>query len=141
MRRTATLFLVCVLISCGSTKTATDKKPLYEILTEQSNGGGNIRFFEILSEPNEIAMLQGDENLKRKIKDEDVKTSNFVILNMGEKSSGGYSISVENVEETADKIIITVKESEPEPGSMVTQAITYPYAIVKINSKKEITIK
>jgi len=86
-------------------------------------------------------MLQNDEHLKRKIKEDDVKNSNFVILNMGEKRSGGYSITVENVEETADKVILTVKENEPEPGAMVTQAITYPYAIVKINSKKEITIK
>ena len=141
MKKTATLFLACVLFSCGTTKTSTTKKPLFEILTEQSDGGGNIRFFEILSEPNEIAMLQNDEHLKRKIKEDDVKNSNFVILNMGEKRSGGYSITVENVEETADKVILTVKENEPEPGAMVTQAITYPYAIVKINSKKEITIK
>ncbi len=141
MNKTATLFLACVLFSCGTTKTATEKKPLFEILTEQSDGGGNIRFFEILSEPNEIAMLQNDEHLKRKIKEEDVKTSNFVILNMGEKPSGGYSITVENVEETAEKVTLTIKENMPKAGSMVTQAITYPYAIVKINSKKEITIK
>jgi hypothetical protein len=36
-------------------------------LTQQSNGGASIRFFEILSEPNQIAMLQNDENLKIKL--------------------------------------------------------------------------
>lgn len=127
--------------SCSTANTKSKNKKLYEVLTEQSDGGGNIHFFEILSEPNEIAMLQNDENLKKKITAEDVKNSNFLILNMGEKNTGGYSITVENVEETADKIIVTVKETEPKPGEMVTQSITYPYCIVKINSKKEITVK
>jgi hypothetical protein len=43
--------------------------------------------------------------------------------------------------ETKENIIINVKESSPEPGSMVTQVITYPFCVVKINSKKEIIIK
>lgn len=130
-----------MLNSCGTSKNVTTNKNLYEVLTQQNDGGGNIRFFEILSEPNEIAMLQNDENLKSKITSEDVKNSNFLILNMGEKSSGGYAISVDKVEETADKIVVTVKETEPSPGDMVTQNITYPYCIVKINSKKEIVVK
>jgi len=39
-----------------------------------------------------------------------------------------------------DKIVVTVKETKPE-GEMVTQALTYPYAVLKINSKKPIEIK
>lgn len=133
-------FAILLLVSCGASKSASDKK-LYEVLTEQGDGGGNIRFFEILSEPKEIAMIQNDENLRKKITSDDLKNSNFLILNMGEKNSGGYSISVESVVETADKIIVTVKETAPNPGDMVTQNITYPYCIVKINSKKEIAVK
>lgn len=141
MRKVAAILVVLVLYSCGSGKTSTDKKPLFEVLTQQEDGGGNIHFFEILSEQKEIVMLQNDEKLKKKIKPEDITSANFLILNMGEKSTGGYSIGVEKVEETADKIIVTVKETEPKPGDMVTQAITYPYAVVKINSKKEIVVK
>ena len=60
---------------------------------------------------------------------------------MGEKPTGGYKIGVESVVETDKNIIITVKETIPEPNAMVTQVMTYPYCIVKINSKKEIIIK
>ena len=127
--------------SCSAKKTTSGTKPLYEVLTQQENGGGNIRFYEILSEEKEIIMLQGDENLKGKIDSADLKSANFIILNMGEKTHGGYSIGIDKVEETPDKIIVTVKETSAEPGSMVTQAITYPYAVVKINSKKPIEIK
>ena len=114
---------------------------LYEVLTQQADGGGNIHFFEILSEPNEIKMLQNDKMLKNKISPIDVQKSNFVILNMGEKTTGGYKIAVEKVVETDKNIIITVKETEPEAGSMVTQGFTYPFCVVKINSKKEIIIE
>lgn len=127
------------LFSCKTGKPAiADSKKLYEVLTEQTYGGAAIRFYEILSEPNEIKMLQKDENLKNSIKPTDLQNSNFVILNMGQKTSGGYSINVESVVETPTQIIIKVKEMAPEPGGMVTQALTNPFCVVKINSKKEI---
>jgi hypothetical protein len=60
---------------------------------------------------------------------------------MGEKATGGYSIGVESVVETVKNIIITVKDNNPKPGDMVSQVITYPFCVVKINSKKDIIIK
>lgn len=142
MRKLLTIGIIALTVSCSTNKTASDKKrPLCEVLTQQDNGGGNIQFYEILTEEKEIVMLQGDENLKGKINASDMKTANFILLNMGEKRSGGYSIGVESVQETADKIIVKVKENKPEEGSMVTQAITYPYAVVRINSKKPIDIQ
>ena len=86
-------------------------------------------------------MLQNDKKLKNKISPADVQKSNFVILNMGEKNTGGYSIAIESAVETEKNIIITVKESSPEPEAMVSQGFTYPFCVVKINSKKEIIIK
>lgn len=142
MKKIIVIVLSFMVLSCGGTKIATsEKRPLYEVLTQQSNGGGNIRFFEILSEPNEIKMLQNDESLKNKISVNDVQNSNFIILNMGEKFTGGYSIGVESVVETEKNIVIKVKETVPKEGAMVTQAITYPFCVVKINSKKDIIIQ
>jgi hypothetical protein len=142
MKKIPALFVVLLLVSCGASSIkSTDKKPLFEVLTQQSDGGASIRFFEILSEPNEIKMLQNDENLKNKISPNDIQNSNFIVLNMGEKTSGGYKIGIDTVVETDKNIIITVKETIPAPGGMVTQAFTNPFCVVKINSKKEIIIK
>ncbi|WP_367752605.1 protease complex subunit PrcB family protein [Flavobacterium sp. WC2430] len=142
MKKTAIALFTLTLFSCGTTVTkSTGKKALYEVLTQQSDGGGNIHFFEILTEPNEIRMLQNDKMLKNKISPTDVQKSNFVILNMGEKTTGGFKITVENVVETDKNVIVTVKETEPEAGTIVTQGFTYPFCVVKINSKKEIIIK
>lgn len=130
-----------LLFSCTAKQvTHAGKKPLYEMLSQQSDGGATIRFFEILTDSKEIVMLRGDKNIKQEITDADLKNANFLILNMGEKKSGGYSIGIEKVEETDEKLIFTVKETEPKPGEMVTQNITYPYAIIKINSKKPIDV-
>ncbi|OYX81637.1 MAG: hypothetical protein B7Y83_17000 [Flavobacteriales bacterium 32-34-25] len=135
------VFLVLVLFSCKTAVKIPAQKPLYEVLVQQNDGGGNINFYEILSEPNEIKMLLNDEKLKGKISTTDVQQSNFVILNMGEKPTGGYAITVENVVETDKEIVIQVKELKPEPGAMLIQQISYPYTVVKVNSKKEIIIK
>ncbi|EIA07984.1 protease complex subunit PrcB family protein [Flavobacterium frigoris] len=142
MKKIIVSLLTLFLVACGaSTPIKSDRKALYEVLTQQSDGGGNIHFFEILTEPNEIRMLQNDKNLRNKISPIDVQKSNFVILNMGEKNTGGYSITIESVVETDKNIIISVKEKEPEPDSIVSQSLTYPFCVVKINSKKEIIIK
>ena len=142
MKKIIVSLVAVALVSCGATVTkSSDKNSLYEVLTQQTNGGASIRFFEILSEPNEIAMLQNDENLKNKISSNDIQTSNFIVLNMGEKTSGGYIIGIDSVIETDKNIVITIKETNPEPGSMVTQGFTNPFCVVKINSKKEIIFK
>jgi hypothetical protein len=141
MKKVVFTLLTLVLVSCSSTIKQTANKPLFEVLTQQQDGGANIRFFEILSEPNEIAMLQNDDKLKNKIHPNDIQTSNFIVLNMGEKTTAGYQIGVESAVETDKNIILTIKETIPEPNAMVSQVVTNPYCIVKINSKKEIIIK
>lgn len=142
MKKIISIVAVFLLISCGAKKSSdSGSKVLYEVLTEQTDGGGNIRFFEILTEPNEIKMLEKDPHLKDKMKHDDISNCNYVILNMGEKNTGGYSIGIEKVEETDKNIIITVKEKNPAPDAMVMQVITYPYSVVKVHSKKEIIVK
>lgn len=142
MKKLIIIFLTLFLFSCGASSTKTSAaNSLYEILTQQADGGASIRFFEILSEQREIAMLQNDEKLKNKIKPTDIQTSNFIVLNMGEKTSAGYKIGIESAVETDKNIIITIKEIVQDSVSMVTQEITTPYSVVKINSKKEIIIK
>ncbi|MBA0882375.1 protease complex subunit PrcB family protein [Flavobacterium undicola] len=135
------LVIVLVLFSCSTTQKGSTNKPLYEVLLQQNDGGANINFYEILSEPKEIKMLLNDEKLKGKISTNDVQQSNFIVLNMGEKPTGGYGITVDSVVETEKNIVIKVKEITPEAGAMLTQSITYPYSVVKINSKKEIIVK
>jgi hypothetical protein len=84
MKKISLSLLTLILVSCGATSTKNaGTKPLFEVLTQQADGGASIRFFEILTEPNEIKMLQNDDKLKNKIHPNDIQTSNFIIFNMG----------------------------------------------------------
>jgi len=140
MKKIIAITGICLLLfSCSTQKNTDEKPPLYEILKQEEQGGANFRFFEIITEQNEFKMLLNDSDLKNKIKPSDINTSNFLLLNMGEKNTGGYSFSIENIEETENDIIITIKENGPK--GLATMAMSYPLSIVKINSKKNIIIK
>lgn len=143
MKRILGVVLIFITIySCGPSKNTTAVKPLYEVLSVREDGGASIRFFEILSETREIKMLQNDEELKNKISASDLNESNFVILNMGEKQTLGYNITVKKVVEMPDKIIITVEDREPKTQNVPEQDVYYyPCTIVKVNSKKEIVVE
>ena len=134
------VIILMVLNSCSSSKKVTESQ-LYKVLVTSEYGGANFRFYEIITEQKEFNMLLGDDEIKSFINPNDIKTSNFILVNLGEKSNGGYSIEVESVVEQADKIVVTIKEIEPKKGSNVTMALTNPYAVIKINSKKPIEIK
>jgi hypothetical protein len=56
--------------------------------------------------------------------------SYLIFISAGEKSTGGYGISVEAIEDNEGKTIITVMESEPT-GEATIQVITYPYIMIK----------
>ena len=65
MKKGLVFGLTLILFSCGVSSTKNSEKlPLFEVLTQQSDGGANIRFFEILTEPNEVKMLENDANLE-----------------------------------------------------------------------------
>ena len=137
MKKLLLSFIIFTIFSCGTKKIIADNS-LFEILTEQKDGGANIEFYEILSEVNEIKMLLNDENLKNKIQEKDIETCNFVIINSGYKNEGNNKIELENVIETNDKIIVKIKKKLNEPKPNIDLGTVNPYLILKIKSKKEI---
>ncbi|MGL2964404.1 protease complex subunit PrcB family protein [Flavobacterium sp. RSB2_4_14] len=143
MKKIILFFTAFLLFSCSTTKSVVEN-PLYEVLNYNSDGGANIKFYEILSEPNEIKMLLSDDNLRKKIKTEDLQNCNFIILNMGPLPEGNYNIIIDKVEETDENIILNIKEINPQSveNNPVNQTdYVYPYSVVKIKSKKPIIIK
>ena len=134
-------FIVLILVGCVSQKS-NKPKPLYEILKTKNDGGAKFEFYELLTEPKEIKMLMNDPDLKRKIKENDLASSNFVILNMGKKPFGNYKIIVDRVEETKNEIFVYIKKNLPENIDANSDEIyVCPFSVIKINSKKSIIFK
>ena len=143
MKKLIIFFTALLLFSCSTTKSVVENT-LYEVLSFSNDGGANIKFYEILNEPNEIKMLFSDPNLKKKIKTDDIQKCNFIILNMGPLPEGNYNIIIDKVAETDSNIIVTIKEIKPatvEANPSIQTNFVYPYCVVKINSKKPIIIK
>lgn len=141
MKKIVLIGLVCTLFSCTPTKVKESSKSLYQVLVSNDYGGGSFQFYEIISEEKEFKMLLGDEEISRFIKPNDIATSNFVLINLGEKNSGGYKIEIKSVEELLDKVVVSINEVKPDSSQNVIQSITKPYCVLKINSKKPIEFK
>lgn len=139
IKKIAIVSLFLVLFSCSSTKPPLISAVKYDVLFGSDYGGAAFQFYEIISEKDEFNILLTDDMIKPYVKKEDIETCNFILVNMGEKKSEGYTLKVQKVEELPDKIVVTLKEVEPR-GS-VTQVTTKPCYVLKIKSKKPIEIK
>ena len=140
MKKVILFFSLLLILSCGTKKVVVSNN-LFEVLTEQKDGGASIQFYEILTEFKEIKMLLCDQNLKNKIKESDIETSNFIIINNGFRNEGNNKIEIESVVETNTNIVIKLKEQNPKPTIDIELGTVNPYMILKINSKKEIIFK
>lgn len=56
----------------------------------------------------------------------------YVVLAGGTVPTGGYSVLVDNVVETAAGIFVHASLHNPDPGTMVSQLVSYPNQVIKI---------
>jgi hypothetical protein len=55
-----------------------------------------------------------------------------VVVHLGRRSTGGYRIRVADVEKNGLTGVIRAIEEKPVPGGVSTQAVTSPYAVIKV---------
>jgi hypothetical protein len=55
-----------------------------------------------------------------------------ILVTLGRKNTGGYSIQVTKVESIGDKLRITVARTSPPPGAMAILALTAPFEAVAV---------
>lgn len=52
-----------------------------------------------------------------------------VAVFLGERRTGGYAVRIVSAEPHDGQLVVTYEESPPPAGSMVTQALTYPWTL------------
>jgi len=67
----------------------------------------------------------------------DFETSMIAVVSREDKPSGGYSIHVKSVTENDATLTVHCELSDPPPGSIVTQAITQPFEIIKMEASRK----
>ena len=81
--------------------------------------------------PNLKSIFEAKKQYKGYFSYKDEDGYQYIGFFSGKKNTGGYSIKVLHVEDIEGKAAIVVQESSPKPSSYVTQAITYPYTVIR----------
>lgn len=106
--------------------------------------GGDHEVSFVVLENNEVPdritrILPRYRTLERALATE-VEEEIYVIVTRGEKSTGGYTVSIESmhlIEENEErKLVVKATFKDPEADELVAQVITYPYVAVKTNLRE-----
>jgi hypothetical protein len=65
------------------------------------------------------------------------KDSLYIVVGFGKQNSGGYSIAVDELYLTSNAVYIDTNLIGPSQEDMVTQGVTYPYVVVKLELREE----
>jgi len=70
----------------------------------------------------------------------DFTSARVLLVDMGQRNSGGYAIAITSVDVFNDYVTANVVLTKPGTNCMVTQALTNPYQFVVIPTTKEVLI-
>ncbi len=70
----------------------------------------------------------------------DFSTGKVLLVDMGQRNTGGYSIKVTSIEVSENYVIARVNLIQPGQNCLVTDALTNPYQFVFIPTLKEVLI-
>lgn len=137
------LTLICLLaitlLSCNTKRTATNGEE-FTILAQNGYGGRDTESHELVKNEQQFLALCKELNIET-IPQVDFTKNNVVAVFMGQKRSGGYSITVEKVVVDGNTAQVLVKNTLPEQGAMVTMALTAPYCVAAIPKTDKVTVK
>ena len=112
------------------------EKEAWKIIKQEQTGGRVKAGNELITSQEALTKLYSELNLTD-VPVIDFKNKNVVALFFGEKRTGGYSISVEDVVVENYRAEVKILKGYPEAGGMVTMMITSPYCIAVITKAKE----
>lgn len=134
---------IFLLSSCSSSSTINKQTMIisqdtitFETLAEDFYGGMTDSKFIVIKDEttlNEIyKLINKSKSPGIKIPIINFEKETVLVLFLGEKTSGGHSISVEQILDENEKLIVKYKVTLPKLGEMVTTVMTQPYYIIKI---------
>jgi hypothetical protein len=118
--------IATALVGCKSENTEVKKlKDLEFTVVEDADLPGELK--EIIDEKKEEPFRLTYAN----------KDNLYIVVGYGKQNSGGYSIAVEELYLTDNAIYIDTNLIGPSKDENVSQGITYPYVVVKLEYMDE----
>lgn len=117
----------------------------FSVIIQGEYGGKDEKTHEIITNNNDfINAIESfpitEEDLSKLISI-DFSQNNVIIVHAGQKNTGGYSITIDQIEVVKNELLVYIKESVPKKGENVTMALTNPYCLATIPKIKKVTIK
>lgn len=124
MKRVAAVFLVVVCtVLLGGCKSDTAKEEKLKDL--------EFTVVEEVDQPEQLkTMIEEKKVQPMKLSYSDGEFV-YIVAGYGEQNSGGFSIQVNELYETENAIYFDTTLLGPNEGDTVSQALTYPYVVVK----------
>lgn len=124
-RKSVLILMISVigLLAVGCKTEDTDIKKIKDLdftVVEDADLPGELK--EIIDEKKENPFKLSYSN----------KDYLYIVVGYGKQNSGGYSISVDDLYLTSNAIYINTNLIGPSQDDYVTQGITYPYVVVKL---------
>lgn len=136
-------FVVILLLSCTTPKPVVLNTSFSTIYKNSNGGAENAGYLHITNNEDYIKFIETlkiDESEFNKLVTINFKENDVVVLNKGQKSSGGYAIDVAQINWDNETLLIKKLETFPIKGEMVTMVLTSPYSITIIPKAKHIKI-
>lgn len=136
--------LVFVMMSCKSQRGADGSPGMnggenFVILKESEYGGREAESHEVIRSQQELDALFKELGHNRMTVD--FSAYNVVAVFMGQKNTGGYKITVEDVSVDDNTAHVLTKTTVPEPDGMVSMALTQPYCIASIPKAEKVEVE
>ncbi|WP_226658624.1 protease complex subunit PrcB family protein [Pseudalkalibacillus hwajinpoensis] len=132
MRSILLLLSVVFMILAGCGNNASESE-------NESSGGEKMKekiafeTVEMQNAPKDIQATVQQKWLEKSTftvpSDEDL----YIIITRGEMPTGGYSVHIESIEKIDEELVVSYYYTDPKKDDMVTQAITKPIVIAKVD--------
>jgi len=136
------LSIVILFSACKggqSPQDETSNNVPFQVLVSSSQSNIEEPQRKIIKDQEELQTLFAEINKTRKpgipIPEVDFNQEIVAFVNLGQTSTGGFTVAVKNIEKTEDEVIIHIGGTSPKPKDNVTMALTTPFTLVKLNKQ------
>lgn len=143
--RVSLIGVFLLFLSCKpALQVIVKEKDKYEVVFKSQIGGKKEKSSQVIKNYEEfnalITSLNIEEESFGKLLAIDLEKHDLVACFLGEKTTGGYDIEVDDVLFTDTTAQIILKEITPEKNQLVTDAFTSPYLFVLVPKNKTILV-
>ncbi len=134
-----TLFalVISLVAGCAIDRSATaDGAPLARQVTESDHCGltaPGLVYVSNAEDLDKLAQLPTGNLALSMLRAIDFTQEHLVLVGLGQKTTGGYGLTLQSSEIVDDVLELMVKVRRPAAGAMVTQALTTPCAVIAIS--------